>query len=256
MSATAPTPTPETSRVVEINGLNKYYGRGRNRNHVIKDLSLQIHAGELLAIVGTSGSGKTTLLNILGGLDRDYEGSVEIDGQELRSLSDRRLSRLRNQTMGFIFQSFNLLPHITCLENIMVPAYFSSSALAESRRRARDLVELVGLRDKANDRPTELSGGQKQRVAIARAMFSKPSIILCDEPTGSLDQSTSVQILTLFHALNHTEGATFVLVTHDEKVSGACQRVIRLEDGCILSDHRQVPVLPDASSHPQPPMPS
>ena len=225
--------------IVKIRGLNKYYGRGRTRNHVLKGLDLEIGAGEIVSIVGTSGSGKTTLLNIIGGLDRDFDGVVELAGQNIHRLGDRKLSRLRNETIGFVFQAFNLLPHISCAENVMVPAYFSGQGkLGDSRERARELVALVGLEEKTDERPTELSGGQRQRVAIARAMFNRPKIILCDEPTGSLDQATGRQILSLFQDLNRDDGTTVVLVTHDERVSEACTRVIRIEDGHILSDSK------------------
>ncbi|MDX9722784.1 MAG: ATP-binding cassette domain-containing protein, partial [Myxococcota bacterium] len=162
----------ETSRdVVRIRALNKYYGRGKTRNHVLKDVNLRISAGEIVSIIGTSGSGKTTLLNIIGGLDGDFEGVVEIASQNLHGLSDRQLSRLRNRTLGFVFQTFNLLPHVSCLENVMVPAYFSDIPWGRSRERAEELVRMVGLEEKMHERPTELSGGQRQRVAIARAMF-------------------------------------------------------------------------------------
>lgn len=225
--------------VVRIRDLHKHYGRGRSQVHVLRGVSLDIAQGDFISIIGTSGSGKTTLLNVIGGLDRNFTGKVEVRGQDLLRLSDRRLSRLRNETMGFVFQAFNLLPHITCEENVMVPAYFSSAGMLESRERAHRLLEQVGLGEKRGDRPTELSGGQRQRVAIARALFNRPAIILCDEPTGSLDQATGRQILRLFRELNARDHITFVLVTHDEKISQACDRVIRIEDGVILSDTRQ-----------------
>ncbi|PJB39825.1 MAG: hypothetical protein CO108_16380 [Deltaproteobacteria bacterium CG_4_9_14_3_um_filter_63_12] len=232
--------TPQmNSEVVKIRGLNKWYGRGKARNHVLKGVSLDIRKGEIVSINGTSGSGKTTLLNIIGGLDRVFEGKVEVDGRDLLALSDRKLSHLRNETMGFVFQAFNLLPHITCVENVMVPAYFSSRGMSKAHQRAEALLEMVGLSDKTNEHPTELSGGQRQRVSIARALFNRPSIILCDEPTGSLDQGTGRQILSLFHTLNEDDGITIILVTHDNSVSDRCSRVIRIEDGVIKSDKTQ-----------------
>lgn len=231
--------------VVRVRKLHKYYGKGRTRHHVLRGLDFDIERGEFLSIIGTSGSGKTTLLNIMGGLDRDYEGNVEISGHELKRLSDRKVSRLRNQTMGFVFQSFNLLPHITCAENVMMPAYFSSDPLPEAHERARRLLEHVGIGEKYDDLPTELSGGQRQRVSIARAMFNRPRIILCDEPTGSLDTATGQQILALFRELNEEEHITFILVTHDEHMSEGCDRVIRMEDGVILADMEQVAKIRD-----------
>ena len=165
-------------------------------------------------------------------------GQVRVAGHDLQRLSDRQLSKLRNKTMGFIFQAFNLLPHITCAENVLLPAYFSNDSLPDSLERAKKLLDDVGIGEKWDDRPTELSGGQRQRVAIARALFNRPKLILCDEPTGSLDTATSQQILDLFRRLNRTEALTFVIVTHDEKISQACDRIIRIEDGHIIADER------------------
>jgi putative ABC transport system ATP-binding protein len=222
--------------LIRIERLHKHYGQGATRNHVLKGVNLEIHQGEFIAIVGASGSGKTTLLNVLGALDRGYDGFVEITGHDLQKLSDRRLSQLRNEAIGFIFQSFNLLPHLSCAQNVAIPSYFRPHAGASLDARARDLLAAVGLVDKLNDLPTELSGGQRQRVCIARALFNAPNLILCDEPTGSLDRETGQQIIDLFRQLNRDQRLTFVIVTHDENLSRTCDRIIRIADGMITLD--------------------
>ena len=228
--------------LIEIQDLHKYYGKGASRHHVLKGIDLSICSGEFISIVGTSGSGKTTLLNIIGGLDRDFGGVVKIRSHDIQKLSDRLLSRLRNETVGFIFQAFNLLPHLSCAENIILPSYFHGTTSKRPKERAAELLESVNLADKIDSTPTELSGGQKQRISIARALFNKPRLILCDEPTGSLDRRTSQQIVSLFRQLNRDSDLTFVIVTHDEHLSQVCDRIIRLEDGTIISDTRHAPV--------------
>ena len=201
---------------------------------VLDDVSLAVDPGELLSLVGRSGSGKSTLLNIMGGLDRRYTGRATVLGHDLHALGDAALARFRNREVGFVFQSFNLLDHLTARENVLLPSYFAEGPTADGDRRARQALERVGIGDKAEARPSELSGGQKQRVAIARALFHAPKLLLCDEPTGNLDSETGRQIIDLFRALNG-EGLTLVIVTHEERVSSVASRVVRLEDGRLVS---------------------
>jgi len=225
--------------LISIKSLTKRYPSSAEGERALQDLSLDIQAGEMVAIIGTSGSGKTTLLNILGGLDRSYEGSLTVKGRELRALSDRALSSWRNQEVGFIFQHFHLLDHLTALDNVLLPACLAKgearAKIAQVERRARELLELVGLSEKIDVRPTQLSGGQKQRVAIARALLFEPSLLLCDEPTGSLDRQTGEEIIQLFKGL-HQRGYTVLMITHEERLSEVAERVIRLEDGHMISD--------------------
>ena len=220
-------------KVVSLNGVTKYYGAAP----VLHDVSLTMQPGELTAIVGRSGSGKTTLLHIIGGLDRQFSGAARVFGIDLAALSDSKLARFRNERVGFVFQSFNLLEHLSCVENVMLPAYFAHDPEGESHSRvmarAREALERVGIADKATALPAHLSGGQKQRVAIARALFRKPALLLADEPTGNLDSHTGRQIIELFQDLNR-EGLTLLIVTHEERISQAARRVIRLEDGRVV----------------------
>lgn len=219
--------------VVSLNGVAKHYGAAP----VLQDIALTIRPGELTAIMGRSGSGKTTLLHIIGGLDRQFTGAVRVFGTDLAVLSDAKLARFRNERVGFVFQSFNLLEHLSCEENVALPAYFAHDHEGESHARtmtrAREALERVGIADKAAALPARLSGGQKQRVAIARALFRKPALLLADEPTGNLDSHTGQQIIELFHDLNR-EGLTLLIVTHEERISQAARRVIHLEDGRMI----------------------
>ncbi|MGI5864815.1 MAG: ABC transporter ATP-binding protein [Myxococcales bacterium] len=203
---------------------------------VLAGADLFVEQGELVAIVGPSGCGKTTLLNILGGLDVSYEGEVEIAGQKLKQMKDAELAAFRNRTIGFVFQSFNLLAPLTALENVMLPCYFgpSDESRADRLERARQALERVGLADKAKQRPPELSGGERQRVAIARALFGKPRLILCDEPTGNLDAKTGAEVIGLFVDLVREQKLTMVVVTHEDRVSQAAGRVLRLRDGRLV----------------------
>lgn len=217
---------------VSIEGVSKRYGGAA----AIDGLTLEVKAGELMSIVGTSGSGKTTLLNMVGGLDRDYEGTVKVLGRDLRKLSDKQLSAFRNETIGFVFQHFHLLPHLTCRENVVLPSYFArdQSGSGEAARHAAEVLAKVGLGDKLDVKPGNLSGGQKQRVAIARALLNHPKIILCDEPTGNLDRKTGEQILDLFAQLNREDGITVFIITHEEHVAQATRRTVRLESGRMV----------------------
>jgi putative ABC transport system ATP-binding protein len=204
---------------------------------VLRGVSLEVGQGELLALCGRSGSGKSTLLHILGGLDRRFDGKAEVLGQDLGALDDQALARFRGEQVGFVFQSFNLLDHLSVKENVALPAFFRRGATIEPKEaqsRAVDALSRVGVVDHANKRPGELSGGQKQRVAIARALFAEPKLLVADEPTGNLDTDTGRDIIGLFQTLN-TAGLTIVVVTHEDRVSQACGRVIKLEDGRLLA---------------------
>lgn len=221
---------------ISLQGINKFYGTGQARQQVLFDVSLEIEKGELVSIVGTSGSGKSTLLNIIGGLDRDYDGKIVVRGQDYAGMSDSKLAALRNHTIGFVFQAFNLLDHLTVWENVALPAYFDRRTQKELKSRAEEVLSKVGLADKSEAKPANLSGGQKQRVAIARAIFNRPTILLCDEPTGNLDSKTGQQIIELFKGLNRQDGITLLLVTHERRVSDVAHRVLRIEDGRIVDE--------------------
>jgi len=233
---------------IEIRHLDKYYGTGRARSHVLESVDLEIADGEFLAIVGTSGSGKTTLLNIVGGLDRDYEGRAAVDGRDLAELDERELADLRNQTFGFVFQQFNVLDHLTARENVGLPGFFRRGGDRTGAADPDELLERVGLGDKRDAHPNRLSGGQRQRVAIARALYANPAHILCDEPTGNLDRRTGLQIMEVFRTLNREDGMTLVMVTHEEHIARMAERIVRLEDGRIISDDPNEPVKPEESS--------
>jgi ABC-type lipoprotein export system ATPase subunit len=235
---------------IRVEGLQKSYGKGELRASVLEDIAFGIDPGEFVAIMGTSGSGKTTLLNIMGGLDRDYRGHVSVGPNELAKLDEKQLARLRNAKFGFVFQQFHLLDHLTSLENVSIPRFFDADAAEESQAlaRARELLTTVGLGEKLDSYPSELSGGQKQRVAIARALFNRPEVIFCDEPTGSLDRSTGLQILELFQRLNREEGISLIMVTHEEHIARLATRIIRLEDGVLVSDEANTPKKPAATT--------
>lgn len=232
--------TPDTTHtpsqlIAQLTRISKTYVSGDNRLEVLKDFSLDISSGDFVAIQGKSGSGKTTLLNILGLLDSDYCGEYRIYSPDrgmvpTRTLRDAELSRLRNEVLGFVFQHFNLLEHLTCLENAMLPASFTKQHEdnATYRRKAMQLLEQFNVADKADNHPSQLSGGQKQRVAIARAMLMNPRMILCDEPTGALDAQTSQEIIQCFRTQSTQSGTAFVIVTHDDDVASQCQRIIRM----------------------------
>jgi len=219
--------------VIQLRDVHKAYGSGAGKTQVLRGVSLDLEAGEIVALVGQSGSGKSTLLNIVGGLDTADSGRVEVLGLDYRRARDRELAQLRNERIGFVFQAFNLLDHLSCVGNVLLPASFSRHH-EHDPERALESLRRVGLADLAGRRPAELSGGQKQRVAIARALFHKPALLLCDEPTGNLDTDTGREVIELFGDINREDGVTLLIVTHEERVSSAAKRVIRIEDGCII----------------------
>ncbi|MEE2788860.1 MAG: ABC transporter ATP-binding protein [Myxococcota bacterium] len=225
--------------MITLRNVSKKYTNSAEGEFALRDCSLEIAEGDLVAIVGTSGSGKTTLLNIIGGLDRDFTGEVILAGRQLEQLSDRAMARLRNQEMGFVFQHFNLLDHMTAAETVALPHFFGgkSESITSPRVRAVEALTQLGLGEKIDEHPNNLSGGQKQRVAIARALFFNPRLLLCDEPTGSLDTTTGRTIIETFQTLNQA-GYTILIITHEDRVSRAARRIIRLEDGRIVSDER------------------
>lgn len=221
--------------IIRVDHVSKSYGSGQAKSQVLADVSFEIQEGEFVAIMGTSGSGKTTLLNIMGGLDRSFDGKVSVLDQHLEGLSEKALAQLRNERFGFVFQQFHLLDHLSSLENVTLPQFFGKNS-EDVDKRGRQLLEKVGLGEKLDQRPTALSGGQKQRVAIARALFNQPRVLFCDEPTGSLDRETGLQILEMFQTLNQQEQLTIVMVTHEQHIAQLAGRVLRVEDGRLISD--------------------
>lgn len=220
--------------IIEIRGLNKYYYAGSRPLHVLRDLDLDIQRGELVSIMGSSGSGKSTLLNILGLLDGYQEGSYRLAGRLAKDLSERRAARLRNEMIGFVFQSFHLLPSKTALENVMLPLTYQGVRRRRRVQLAEEYLDRVGLLEWAGHLPSEMSGGQKQRVAIARALVTKPEVVLADEPTGALDSTTSLEVMDLIRGV-HEEGMTIVVVTHESDIAALTQRTIRLRDGVVVT---------------------
>ena len=222
--------------MIRLEGLTREYGEAEARFRALDEIDLHIYPGDFITVVGTSGSGKTTLLNVVGGLDSDFEGKALVDGKDLKTMSDENLSRFRNQTVGFVFQQFNLLPKTSALENVKLPLFYSRDpGIGDANERAKACLELVGLADRMGHETTQLSGGQQQRVAIARALVNKPSVILADEPTGALDTKTSLEILDLFRELNES-GITVMVVTHDQEVADESRRSLLFRDGRIVDD--------------------
>ena len=218
--------------MVRLTQLNKSYPTGEGSLHVLKDVDLEIRAGESVAIMGSSGSGKSTLLNVLGLLDRFDSGDYELDGRSMAGLDETTSAGLRSRTLGFVFQSFNLLPFKDAVENVALPLYYQGVARSERKARAIEALEQMGLGDRLDHRPSQLSGGQKQRVAIARALVGKPRLILADEPTGALDSATSQDIMEVLEQVN-AQGITLVVVTHEQDVAERLSRTIRLVDGRV-----------------------
>ncbi len=221
--------------MITVKNLSRHYQMGPTIVKALDDVSFTIEGGEFVAIVGPSGSGKSTLMNILGCLDSPTLGSYVLAGEEVSHLKPNQLAEIRNRRIGFVFQSFNLLPRETALENVELPLIYQGVPLKERKKIALAMLERVGLEGREKHIPSELSGGQRQRVAIARALAASPSILLADEPTGALDTKTGVEIMELFHAL-HKEGSTIILVTHDPGIARQAERVIQIQDGRILKD--------------------
>jgi putative ABC transport system ATP-binding protein len=212
---------------------------GKRRVTALDEVSLRVERGEMVAIVGPSGSGKSTLLNLIGGLDRPTAGEVHVDGKRLAGLSDDQMTMVRRDTIGFVFQFFNLLPSLTCLENVALPLHLRGWSRRKAGLRARELLDLVQLGARLEHLPEELSGGERQRVAIARALAIYPPILLADEPTGNLDTHTGAEILSLIRDLHERLNATVLIVTHDPTVAGSCARTIALRDGRVVEDTRR-----------------
>jgi putative ABC transport system ATP-binding protein len=226
--------------LIRLENVAKVYRMGDVEVHALRGVSLSIEQGEFTAVMGASGSGKSTLMNIIGLLDRPTGGVYLLEGEEVSKLTTERLAEVRNQTIGFVFQSFNLLARTSALENVELPLLYGGVSRADRHRRAAQSLDRVGLADRADHHPNQMSGGQQQRVAIARALVTEPRVILADEPTGNLDSRTSVEVMALFQELGRS-GITVVLVTHEADISQYASRVIVMRDGRILSDERQTP---------------
>lgn len=223
--------------VIRMSGIIKNYYIGTpNELHILKNISMNVQEGEFLSVVGASGSGKSTLMNMIGVLDRPTAGEYVLDGLSVSGMTDNELSDVRSRKIGFIFQTFNLIPRSSALRNVELPMMYAGVERRERTARAKQLLELVGMQDRMDHMPNELSGGQKQRVAIARALANDPSILLADEPTGSLDSATGRMVMDLFHRLHREEGKTIVLITHNQELAQETSRIVTLHDGSIVSD--------------------
>lgn len=221
--------------MIQATDVHKTFRTGTVEVHALRGVSLAVQQGEMVAVMGPSGCGKTTLLNCLSGLDEFDDGDILIEGTSLRAMNDRRRTAYRAERMGFVFQTYNLLPVLTAVENVELPLLVSGVRPGDARKRALDALASVGLKDRVEHRPAELSGGQRQRVTIARALVNNPAIVWADEPTGNLDSKASADVLALMRTLNRERNQTFVIVTHDPQIGAACDRVIRMEDGEIIS---------------------
>jgi putative ABC transport system ATP-binding protein len=224
--------------VIQIRDLRRSYDMGSETVHALRGVDLEIRRNEYVAIMGPSGSGKSTMMNLIGCLDTPTGGEYWLNGQEVSRMSDDALARVRNKEIGFVFQTFNLLPRATALQNVELPLVYAGVSSRERRAMAADALERVGLADRKDHKPNELSGGQRQRVAIARALVNRPSILLADEPTGNLDSATSEEIMRVFGTL-HAQGQTVIMVTHEADIAAHAARVVLLRDGCVESDTRR-----------------
>ncbi|SFG56802.1 putative ABC transport system ATP-binding protein [Duganella sp. CF458] len=223
--------------MITLSGITKQYQMGDQTVHALQGVDLHIERNELVAFIGASGSGKSTMMNIVGCLDRPSGGTYFLNGKDVATMASDDLAQVRNEEIGFIFQSFHLLPRHTALDNVAQPLIYRGIPPSERKRMAREALQHVGLGERMHHRPNELSGGQRQRVAIARALVGKPSILLADEPTGNLDSATTREIMALIKDV-HRNGQTVVMVTHEPDIAEQCQRIVRLQDGRVLSDHR------------------
>jgi ABC-type lipoprotein export system ATPase subunit len=223
--------------VLRARGLAKQYGSGQALVRAVDGVDLDVAAGETVAVMGPSGCGKSTLLHLLGGLDRPSGGEIQLDGHRIDQLSERALARLRRTAVGFVFQAFHLMDELTALENVELPALLAGSSPRAARRRATELLDRVGLADRAGFLPAALSGGQRQRVAVARALSNEPRVLLADEPTGNLDSAATLDVLRLFESL-HDAGQTLVIVTHDERIAATADRLISMRDGAFVDETR------------------
>ena len=229
----------ERRLIINLKGIKKRFFEGtENEIEVLKGIDLQVYEGEFVSIVGASGSGKSTLMNIIGALDRASEGSYLLDGVDINQADDNELSHIRNKKIGFVFQTYNLIPRISALKNVERPMLYAKVPGAERTERAKELLKLVGMGDRMKHNPDELSGGQKQRVAIARAMANHPAILLADEPTGALDSKTGRLIMDIFHQLNREQGMTIVLITHSDSLAEETRRIFTMMDGEITGERR------------------
>ena len=226
--------------LIQVNDVWKTYQVGQQEVHALRGLSVDIAQGEYTALMGPSGSGKSTLMNMLGCLDTPTSGRYHLAGEDVGTLDDDALADIRNRRIGFVFQTFNLMPRYTALENVALPLVYAGASRADREARAREVLEQVGLADRMDHRPNELSGGQRQRVAVARALVNRPDLLLADEPTGNLDTKTSLEIMALFGEI-HAAGNTVVLVTHEEDIAAYAHRVVRLRDGVVSADETKTP---------------
>jgi len=220
--------------LIEMQNIKKDYFLGETVVHALQGIDLQIDKGEFVAVWGPSGSGKTTLLNLIGAIDEPSTGNLAIAGKEVRSLTDNQKSELRNETIGFIFQGFNLVPVLSALENVMLPLQIKGASFPEAKTKALSRLEEVGLSELIHNRPAKMSGGQQQRVSIARALVNDPSLVIADEPTANLDSETARMIIAIIRELNEKDGITFIFSTHDQRLLGEVKRLVRLEDGRIV----------------------
>jgi putative ABC transport system ATP-binding protein len=234
-----PESTGNTGPVIAVSGLTKVYQMGDVEVQALRGVDLAIWPGEMLAIMGPSGSGKSTLMNMLGCLDVPTSGAYLLDGVDVSKLDDSALAEIRCRKIGFVFQSFNLLPRTTALANVELPLIYAGVNRRQRHKRAEEVLQLVGLGDRLHHKPNELSGGQQQRVAIARSLSNHPAMILADEPTGNLDSKTSVEIMTLFQYLNREQGITVIFVTHNPETAHYCERIIHIRDGVVERDEQQ-----------------
>lgn len=229
-------------KVISVKDLQKTYQMGTTKVHALKSISVDIERNDFVALMGPSGSGKSTLMNLLGCLDTPTAGDYFLNHTNVSTMTDSELAEIRNKEIGFVFQTFNLLPRLSALENVALPLVYAGMSKSKRQDRAREVLEQVGLGDRVDHKPNELSGGQRQRVAIARALVNNPSIILADEPTGNLDTKTSIEIMGIFEKI-HREGNTIILVTHEPDIAEHAHRIIRLRDGLVETDERNENVI-------------